>query len=196
MCEAVPIGRFHIPRAPAFSLIELVIVVVIIGIIAAIALPRFSSTTTTSVISASAADVVVLEKAIAHYAAEHDDRTPAHETTGDINTDEATFAKRLMQTSNAAGDTGNSLLYGPYVRELPHNPVNRRRRIRIDGPPAGANTHGWRFDSTTRVIEADDKYIPLVLDHKSANIGDTTPITSAELVAEATAAAAALPSGI
>ncbi len=156
MCDALPIGRFQLRRASAFSLIELVIVAVIIAIIAAIALPRFSSASTTSVISASAADIVALEKAIAHYAAEHEDRTPAHETTGAINTDELTFAKRLTKTSDAAGTYGANLLYGPYIREIPRNPVNGRARVRIDGPPAGANTHGWRFDSTTRVIESDN----------------------------------------
>ena len=54
-------------------------------------------------------------------------------------------------------DVKGKLLFGPYLRDIPANPFNGRRRIRIDGALAGANTHGWRFDSTTRVIEPDDR---------------------------------------
>jgi hypothetical protein len=46
-------------------------------------------------------------------------------------------------------------MFGPYLRAWPENPVNGRRSIRIDGAPAGANTHGWRVDSATGRIESD-----------------------------------------
>lgn len=177
---------FRVSRA--FSLIETVLVIVILGIIAAIAVPRMSAAATNTVVSAATANVAVLERAIALYAAEHNDRTPAHETTGDINNDEATFAKRLVQTSNAIGDTGSKLMYGPYLRELPHNPVNGRRRIRIDGAPAGANTHGWRFDSVTRIIEPDDAYVVLVLAGKPATFADSKRVDGADAAIEAAAA--------
>lgn len=175
----------------AFSLIETVLVIVILGIIAAIAVPRMSVAASNSVVAAATANVSALERAIALYAAEHNDRTPAHEADGGINTDEATFAKRLVQTSNAVGDTGVKLMFGPYLRELPHNPVNGRRRIRIDGAPAGANTHGWRFDSIARIIEPDDAYVVLVLAGKPATLADSKRVDGADAAIEAAAAAAA-----
>lgn len=142
--------RFH----PAFSLIELVIVVVIIGIVAAIAVPRFSSAAERSMDAALAQNLSVLQKAIDLYTAEHADLSPAREPGGSVSTATA-FARRLLQRTDAMGQLSAVGMFGPYLRAWPENPVNGRRSIRIDGAPAGANTHGWRVDSATGKIESD-----------------------------------------
>src|SRR4051812_24050977 len=54
-----------------FSLIELVIVIVIIAIIAAIAIPRMSRGGDSAAEAATTQNVVVLQKAVDLYAAEH-----------------------------------------------------------------------------------------------------------------------------
>lgn len=147
----------------AFSLIELVVVVAILGCVALIALPRMSSAASSSILSNARANVALLERAIGLYAAEHDDRSPANLTTGVIDADEASFIKRLVRTTDFDGTPGTALMYGPYMADIPYNPVNGRRRIRVNGAPAGANTHGWRYDTATRAVEPDDLYLVAVL---------------------------------
>ncbi len=137
-----------------FSLIELVIVVVIIGIIAAIAVPRFSSAIEKSADAAVAQNVAVLQKAIDLYTAEHADLSPAREAGGATSTPNA-MIRRLIQRTDASGALESTGIYGPYLRAWPENPANGRRSLRIDGAAAGANTHGWRFDSATGVIQSD-----------------------------------------
>ena len=141
----------------AFSLIEVVIVVVIMGAVAAIAIPRMSSAASNATAGNVQANVAVIEKAIAFYAAEHNDHSPANDADGAVNPSEAIFVRRLVRTTDADGETVGARVFGPYLTDLPANPYNGRRRIRIDGATAGANTHGWRFNSTTRVVEPDNR---------------------------------------
>lgn len=140
---------------PAFSLVELVIVVVILGIIAAIAIPRMSSATSRSRATAIRADLRVLTDATDHYAAEHADRTPAIDQDGKPETDGTAFAQRLTMNTDDLG-TVKTGIFGPYIRAIPLNINNGLDTIRIDGPAAGANTHGWRYDTATREYAADD----------------------------------------
>lgn len=144
-----------IPVLPprAFSLIELVIVVVIIGIVAAIAVPRFSRASIDARDTAFVQNIVTVQRAIDHYTAEHADRSPAIGPSGAIDPVGVNFIRRLVQTTDDTGATGT--IFGPYLADWPVNPVNNKKSLRIDGAAAGANTHGWRFDTTTGDFESD-----------------------------------------
>jgi type II secretory pathway pseudopilin PulG len=136
-------------------LLELVVVVVILGVVASIAIPRLASATDHASTANTQANIAQMEHSIEIYAAEHDNRSPADEPDGTVNPDGTVFVKRLVSTTDALGNLGLPP-FGPYLREFPQNLKNGRRSIRIDGSPAGANTDGWRFDSTLRIIEPDD----------------------------------------
>ena len=73
---------------------------------------------------------------------------------GSVNPSMMVFARRLVQTSDEDGNLNG--MFGPYLRAIPTNMANRKAIVRIDGAAAGASTHGWRFDTARRVIEADD----------------------------------------
>lgn len=46
---------------------------------------------------------------------------------------------------------------GPYLQRIPWNPFSSANSsVRIDGDPAGADTHHWRFDSYLGTFEPDD----------------------------------------
>ncbi len=67
-----------------------------------------------------------------------------------------TFYFRLLKHSDLDGtvnDPGG--VYGPYINSIPTNLHNGIPTIRIDGAAAGANTHGWRYDSGSGLIEPD-----------------------------------------
>ena len=139
----------HTQRA-GFSLIELVIVVVIIGIIGAIAIPRMSSAADNAAKNAVIADRSTLQRAIDLYTTEHEGVLP-HVGAATIKV----FYQRLVTKSDLDGTVNASGIYGPYINGIPLNKINGLGTIRKDGVAAGANTHGWRYDSVSGTIEAD-----------------------------------------
>lgn len=152
--------RAHIPprrlpplRRPGFSLVELVIVVVILGIIAAIAVPRMDGRAQRTRAASLISTERTLQEAIERYRAEHGGRTPAHAANGTVDTSGPRFWQRLTSATNHDGGAGPH--FGPYLRTLAPNPVNRLDGVRINGAPAGAGTHGWRFDVALAIIQAD-----------------------------------------
>jgi prepilin-type N-terminal cleavage/methylation domain-containing protein len=139
----------------AFSLVELVIVVVIIGIVGAIAVPRLSSASERAKTGSLTANIAVLTKCIEHYIAEHGDLSPADNPGSPGSASGALFAERLVGRTDGNGLVIPGGPFGPYLREVPPNPYNRRRTIRIDGVAPGANLAGWRWSTTKRLIDAD-----------------------------------------
>lgn len=148
-------ARERCPGHRAFSLIELVIVVVIIGVVAAIAIPRMSSAASRASDAAIQADIAAFQRAIDLYAAEHANRSPAHDADGNVNTDDGMFVSRLISKSSLEGDTGSGV-FGPYLLAIPVNTFNNLDTVRIDGDPAGSDKMGWHFDSGSGVISPDD----------------------------------------
>jgi prepilin-type N-terminal cleavage/methylation domain-containing protein len=144
------------PSPRAFSMIELVIVVVIIGIVAAIAVPRLGNAAQNSQASALKANLKTLSTAVELYVAEHNNLTPAQSPDGSADSDANNFLKRLCSKTANDGTGNGAAIFGPYLRSIPNNPANTLNTLRIDGAPAGVNTHGWRYDSATRVFQADD----------------------------------------
>lgn len=135
----------------AFSLIELVIVIVIIGIIAAIAVPRMSSAADNASLKSVIGSQSALQKAVDLYTVEHEGVLP-HIGAADAKT----FYFRLLRTSDLDGSINESTgIYGPYINGIPVNPINGKNAIRRGGAAAGANTHGWRYDTVSGQIEPD-----------------------------------------
>lgn len=133
-----------------FSLVELVIVVVIIGIIGAIAIPRMSSAADSAARNAVIGDQSALQRAIDLYCVEHEGVLP-HVGAGVIKT----LYLRMVRPTDLDGTVNASGIYGPYINGLPQNKINGLATWRRNGAAAGANTHGWRYDTTTGQIEPD-----------------------------------------
>ena len=132
-----------------FTLVEILIVVAILGIIAAIVVPQFSNSSTQVKNTALSTDLRKVRTQIELYKFHHKNLLPA--SSGETNDD---FEQRMTEKTDADGNPGTD--YGPYMREIPMNPFNNRRTVRIDGPAAGANTEGWRFDTSSGDFQADD----------------------------------------
>lgn len=143
--------------ARAFSLLEIVVVIVIIGIVAAIAVPRMSSAASRSRVSALRADLAAMNRATELYMVEHGGRHPALDKTGALADSSTEFAARLVERTDEFGSPGS--LYGPYLLRIPINPLNGLSSVRVNGPAAGAGTHGWRFDTATQTFAPDDSAV-------------------------------------
>lgn len=149
------------PPPRGFALIELVLVVGIIGIIGAIAIPRITRAQSNAVAASLAGDIRVFQGAIETYAVEHNNLSPAHKPNGVISDEASAFMARLLEPTDDVGNAGG--IFGPYLSHPIRNPINGLRTVRIDGPAAGANTHGWRFDSATREIVSDHATLAVVV---------------------------------
>lgn len=141
----------NLHRSPnGFSLIELVMVIVIIGVIGAIAIPRMSSAADNAAKNAVVGDHSTLQKALDLYETEHEG-VKVHVGAGGLKT----IYFRLLKKSDLDGTVNPSGIYGPYINGIPANKINGLNAIRRNGAAAGANTHGWRYDTATGRIEPD-----------------------------------------
>jgi prepilin-type N-terminal cleavage/methylation domain-containing protein len=153
-------GRHHHRRG--FSLIELVIVILIIGTLATIAVPRFSNASQRSKSAAFQADVEVLQRSVYLYMAEHANRCPATQPNGTISGSASGFQQRLLAKTLYNGQVDATGTYGPYLREIPTNPMNNKATFRVNGVATGANAAGWRFNATTKIVEGDQTNVQVI----------------------------------
>lgn len=138
----------------AFSLVELVLVVAIIAIIGAIAIPRMSTSAGNASDAAMLKDWRELQTAGELFSAEHAGLGIGLDSAGDP-IDNAALRRRLLDQTNITGGTGGATPFGPYLDKFPYNRENNLSTIRINGPDAGAGTHGWRLDSASGVFAPD-----------------------------------------
>ena len=131
-----------------FTLVEILIVVVILGILAAIVIPQFTEASTEAKTSSLCTDLQTMRSQIELYKIQHNDDLPG---SGD-----ATFVEALTGKTDIDGAVAVAGAYGPYLQKIPTNQFNDLSTVRMDGAAAGANTEGWRFDTTSGEFNADD----------------------------------------
>jgi general secretion pathway protein G len=136
-------------RKSGFTLVEILIVVIILGILAAIVIPQFTNAGTEARTSSLLSNLRRVRSQIELYKFQHKEQLPAK--TGETS---AEFERRITTTTDADGNAGSD--NGPYLQSIPKNPFNDLNTVRLDGAAAGANTEGWRFDTTTGTFQADD----------------------------------------
>jgi len=143
-----------------FTLVEILIVVVILGILAAIVIPQFTEASTEAKLSSLCSDLQTVRSQIQLYKVQHNDDVPAPEAGGTWNR----MTQFTDQDGNISATQSTTFKYGPYLERIPANPFNDRTTVRGDGAAAGADTHGWRINTTTGLFQADDDADP---DHKN-----------------------------
>ena len=132
-----------------FTLVEILVVVVLLGILAAIVVPQFTGAGAETRTSAMSADLQRVRSQIEYYKFQHNEQLPA--AAGETAAD---FERRMTTQTDTNGNAGTD--FGPYLQKIPVNPFNNLSTVRIDGAAAGANTDGWRFETTTGAFQADD----------------------------------------
>ena len=151
--------------ARAFTLIELLVVVVILAIVAAIVIPQFSNASQSARSSMLLDDLRILRTQIQVFKAQHLDVAPGYPGLDPTATPtEADFVTHMTQASTAGGDTAapgtDGYLFGPYMREIPENPINGRTTVQVvaDGeafPAAADDSHGYVYQPESCTLKAD-----------------------------------------
>ncbi len=152
-------------RQKAFTLVEILIVVLILGILAAIVLPKFSNASATARASMLADDLRILRTQTTVFQAQHRGVAAGYPNgnSGAAPT-EVAFVLHMTKATNNSFQTAEpgtpGFDYGPYLREIPENPVNGKNSIQViansdNFPAAGDDSHGWIYKPATLLFKAD-----------------------------------------
>jgi type II secretory pathway pseudopilin PulG len=132
-----------------FTLIGVVIVTVVLCLVAVAMVPQFSSAAFDGRIAALCDNLQEVRRHIEVYRRHHEGRMPA--SAGETGDD---FVRRLTEAADSDPMSPEAVLR---LERMPTNPFNDFNTVRIGGAPAGAGTHGWRFDPLTGDFQADDR---------------------------------------
>ena len=130
-----------------FTLVEVLIVVVILAILAAIVVPQFTSAAEQTRENSLSMNLFRVREQIELYKQQH-------------NGDFPTFAQFEAQMTLASDEDGNTAapgtpgyLYGPYLRDIPTNPMTSKSVITAN--PATGNDD-WYYNEDTGEFRAND----------------------------------------
>ena len=144
-------ARAHarVRRPAGFTLVEILVVVVILGILAAIVVPQFVSAASESREGSLKMDVYRIRQQIEIYRGQHHDQPPTLDA----------FVDQMTKATNARGDVetepgASGFPFGPYLREIPVNPVTGGSTI--GGPGTAIGASDWYYDETTGLFRAND----------------------------------------
>jgi len=149
-----------------FTLVEILIVVIILGILAAIVIPQFSNASTDAKKNSLTSQLQTMRSQIELYKLQHNDKLPSklaadgpHGGVGQ----EADWDQLTGQTdvSGTAGTAG-AQKYGPYLQQIPTNPLNGETTIvasaTVDFPvlhlATASQATGFVLNSTTGKVWA------------------------------------------
>jgi prepilin-type N-terminal cleavage/methylation domain-containing protein len=148
-----------------FTLVEILIVVIILGILAVMIIPQFSSATQSARASMLMDNLRVMRTQLEVFKAQHQG-VPAGFPGGDSTQTptEAVMLDQITRSSTPAGATAAintpGYPYGPYMREMPANPINEKSSVRVlqasDVFPNGpADQYGWIYQPSTMMFKSD-----------------------------------------
>ena len=146
----------------AFTLVEILTVVVILGIIAAIVIPRFSNASAMARASMLGDDLRVIRMQVEIFKAQHLGVAPGYPgcVLGQGPTEQA-FIDYMTGVSDSGGNMNPAgQKFGPYLTQIPINPVNGKSTILViaDGaqfPTASDDQFGWVYQPSTENFKAD-----------------------------------------
>jgi prepilin-type N-terminal cleavage/methylation domain-containing protein len=134
-------------RRGGFTLIEVLIVVVIMAVLAATIIPQFTDSTEDAKRSQAQFNEHTLRAQIQLYKVQHGGALPAA----------ANLASELTKKT-----TYNGVEYGPYIDQMPTNPINNKNNVLETSataatPPSFTEANGWLYNPNTGMIWADVK---------------------------------------
>jgi hypothetical protein len=122
------------------SYVQIAIILVVLVVVARTVAPRFSEAGVESKVSLLVDGLEEMRSHLDLYRAQHEGCLPPTDSFGLF---EVAMTSRIQD-------------YGPYVKKIPVNPFNNLNTVRFDREPAGSNKAGWRLDTKTGLVQADN----------------------------------------
>lgn len=139
--------------ARAFTLVEILIVVIILAILAGVAIPQIAGVTSVSRETNLKENLSKIRAQLQVYRNQHD-----------AFPDGDTFMEQMTKYTNFDGDVADTededYRYGPYLEQMPPNPVTKDDTVRTASqadqhyPPGDADA-GWWYNEVTGEFYAD-----------------------------------------
>ncbi len=141
-------------RRNAFTLIEVLIVVIIMAVLAATIIPQFSSSTADATQTTMQFNLHTMRSQIELYKMQHLGLlpgAPAGDFTAQMTSETNTYGVVNMGASDPA-----TYPLGPYMQEVPLNPLNNLSTVIERAVADGAGIYGWQYDPTSGLIYPED----------------------------------------
>ena len=133
-----------------FTLVEILIVVIILGILAAIVIPQFTNASQDARKNSVTSQLQTIRSQIELYKLQHLDQLP--NLIGGGTTDWTQLTGRTNQTGTTSGATS----FGPYLQQVPKNPLNGNTTVLQSGaigttgyPATASGSCGFVYDYTS-----------------------------------------------
>ncbi len=134
----------------SFSFVEIIIVVVILAVLAALVVPRLGRASADPDLAPLAATLQTVRTQLQHYKLQHKGTFPSL----------ADWQKQMLTKTKPNGRSSARGTCGPYLLQLPVNPLDGSRNI----SPHQDGSGGWMYDQTTGQFSSND---PSVLEPDS-----------------------------
>ncbi len=122
-----------------FTLVEILIVVIILGILAAIVIPQFTNASSSAKTSSVQSTLQSIRSQIELYKIQHNDTPP---TLTDA-TGWGYLTGPTDQTGNTSTTNGGVFTNGPYLQQVPKNPLNGNTAI--ESVAAASTVDAWYY---------------------------------------------------
>jgi len=148
-----------------FTLVEILIVVIILAILAVMIIPQFSSATESARASMLMDDLRVMRTQLEVFKAQHNGVPPGFPDQDTTKTPtEAVMVDQITMSSDQTGKTAAvstpGYPYGPYMREVPTNPLNGKTSVRVLSasdtfPSNPTDQYGWVYQPSSMTFKSD-----------------------------------------
>ena len=129
-------------KGTGFTFVEILIVVIILAALAALVVPRFGQASADPDLAALSATLQTVRTQLQYYKIEHNGTFPSL----------ADWEKQMLARSRPDGALSADGSCGPYLLQIPVNPLDGYRKIssRQDG------SGGWMYDQHTGHFQSND----------------------------------------
>jgi general secretion pathway protein G len=156
-------------RSKGFTLVEILIVVIILGILAAIVIPQFTNASTDARRNSLTSQLQTIRSQLELYKLQHNDELPAFAGA----TPPLQWEQMTLQT-DVAGNTTGTPDFGPYLQQVPTNPLNTFSGVIVGAADPAASglaaDNGFVVNTTNGKIWATNADSTFLFDEVSGTI--------------------------
>ena len=129
-------------KSKGFTFVEILIVVIILAVLAALVVPRFGQASADPDLAALSATLQTLRTQLQYYQLQHNGKFPSL----------ADCEKQILSRTRPDGTLSRNGSCGPYLLQIPLNPLDGSRSI----SPTQDGTGGWTYDQQTGQFRSND----------------------------------------